>query len=320
MLRRDADENEIQYWAQRLGSDLSVSRLVKVFLESEEFRKHLTKPFAAPGHFYSPIVDAVEADKYLRELESQGTPESLPGIELDREAMVRTWRQLLPFMQSLPFAERPGSGFRYGFVNPYYSWGDGSILHAMIRLHRPQRIIEIGSGWSSACIADTAKHFLDGNCELTFIEPYPERLREVLGTNLAEERIRALEYKVQDVPLEVFDALQTHDILFIDSTHVLKTGSDVCRELCEILPRLAAGVLVHFHDMFWPFEYPKAWVVDENRSWNELYAVRVLLAHSRNWHVVLFNQYMAKLERRLIETTYPHFYKNPGGALWIERR
>jgi hypothetical protein len=67
------------------------------------------------------------------------------------------------------------------------------------------------------------------------------------------------------------------NVLFIDSTHVLRTGSDVCFELFEILPRLSPGVLVHIHDMFWPFEYPRSWVVEENRSWNELYAVRAFL-------------------------------------------
>ena len=105
----------------------------------------------------------------------------------------------------------------------------------------------------------------------------------------------------------------------VDSTHVLRTGSDVCFELFEILPRLAPGALVHFHDMFWPFEYPRSWAVDENRSWNELYAVRAFLTNNEQWEVVFFNDYFAKLETKRIEDTYPNFLRNSGGALWLRR-
>jgi len=94
----------------------------------------------------------------------------------------------------------------------------------------------------------------------------------------------------------------------------------VCFELFEILPRLSSGVLVHFHDMFWPFEYPRTWVVDENRSWNELYGVRALLTDNDAWRVLLFNDYLARLERPMIESTYPQFLRNSGGALWLMRR
>ncbi len=104
------------------------------------------------------------------------------------------------------------------------------------------------------------------------------------------------------------------------STHVLRTGSDVCYELFEMLPRLAPGVLVHFHDMFWPFECSRIWVVEENRSWNELYAVRAFLTDNAHWRVVMFNDYMARLERDLVENTYPTFYRNSGGALWIQKQ
>ena len=136
----------------------------------------------------------------------------------------------------------------------------------------------------------------------------------------AASRVRVFEKPVQQVPLSIFDALQAGDILFINSTHVLRTGGDVCFELFEILPRLSRGVLVHFHDMFWPFEYPRSWSVDENRSWNELYAVRAFLSYNDAWGIVLFNDYLAKLERPMIEATYPQFLHNSGGALWLLRR
>ena len=120
--------------------------------------------------------------------------------------------------------------------------------------------------------------------------------------------------------LSVFDALEAHDILFIDSTHVLKTGSDVSIELFDILPRLKPGVVVHIHDMFWPFEYPQAWAVQENRSWNELQAVRAFLYENGAWDILWFTDYMMHVDRALIETTCPRILRNSGGALWLRRR
>jgi Methyltransferase domain len=169
-----------------------------------------------------------------------------------------------------------------------------------------------------ACAVDTVEQYLHNDCELTFIDPHPELLLELIGD--AATRVRVVRAPVQQVPLETFDALQAGDILFIDSTHVMRTGSDVCFELFEVLPRLSQGVLVHFHDMFWPFEYPRAWAVDENRSWNELYAVRAFLTNNDTWRIVLFNDYLTRLERPMIEVTYPQFLRNSGGALWLMRR
>jgi len=271
--------------------------------------------FVPPGHFYSPIVNPIEADQHFLEIAAKGVPRALPGIRLDRDEMIQKWHSLLPFLKSNPFPEAKGSKYRYAFDNPNYSWGDGSSLHAMLRHHCPNRIIEIGSGWSSACIIDTVEHYLGGACSVTFVDPHPALVRELVGAGEA----LYFEKRVQDVPLDMFKELEGGDIVFIDSSHVLRTGSDVCFELFEILPCLRTGVLVHIHDMFWPFEYPRAWAIDENRSWNELYAVRAILTDNANWRIILFNDYLATLERPILEATYPQFLRNSGGALWLER-
>ena len=273
--------------------------------------------FVPHGHFYSPIVDPAEADNHLSQLEAEGTPSSLSGLAIDREAMIDQWQRLLPFLADIPFHADKTPDLRYAFENDAYSWGDGSILHAMLRHHRPQRIVEIGSGWSSACIVDTIERYLDNACEVTFVEPYPQLLKNLIVQTKVETKI--LDTQVQNVPMSVFDQLRAGDFLFINSTHVLRTGSDVCHELFEILPRLAKGVVVHIHDIFWPFEYPRAWAVDQNRSWNELYALRAYLMNNDNWRIAFFNHYFAALEPKLIEETYPDFLKNCGGALWLER-
>ncbi|MGD9657464.1 MAG: hypothetical protein AB7U61_07450 [Methylocystis sp.] len=96
-------------------------------------------------------------------------------------------------------------------------------------------------------------------------------------------------------------------------------GSDVCYELFEILPTLAPGVVVHFHDIFWPSEYPSLWAVDDNRSWNEIYALRALLTDNPKWRIKMFNDYMCKRARSVVYETYPRFFGNSGGAIWIEK-
>jgi Methyltransferase domain len=285
--------------------------------ERDQLRTASPTLFAPPGQFYSPVVDPVEADRHISKLEADPLPVSLNGIKIESKQMIQTWNSLLPFLHSIPFQEFRSSSFRYAFGNQFYSWGDGSILYAMLRRHQPRRVIEVGSGWSSACALDTADRYVKSECEFIFVDPYPRLLISLIG-NLAKN-VRIIELPVQQVPLATFEALEAGDILFIDSTHVLRTGSDVCFELFEVLPRLVSGVLVHFHDMFWPFEYPRLWAVDQNRSWNELYAIRAFLTNNDDWHVIFFNDYFAKTERELIAASYPDFLKNSGGALWLQR-
>ena len=268
ILRREPDRTGLDYFVEALLSGRTHASVAEELISSDEFKTQTAyKLFAPPGHFYSPIVNTLEAERHLAALEGAPAPEFVPGIVIDRSQMVQTWHSLLPFLTTIPFHDSQKPPFRYAFDNPAYAWGDGSILHVMIRHHRPKRIIEIGSGWSSACTLDTVQEYLNNECDLTFVEPYPTLLLELIGE--AASRVRIFNLPVQQMAMSFFDALEAGDILFIDSTHVMRTGSDVCFELFEILPRLASGVLVHFHDMFWPFEYPRSWVVDENRSWNE---------------------------------------------------
>jgi len=269
------------------------------------------------GHYYSPLTDRDEAAAHLDRLAGGGVTESLPEIALDRDEMVSLWKELAPFMREAPFGPQPRDGLRYGYVNGSYDRGDGMVLHAMLRRFQPRRLIEVGCGWSSACTLDTVEHYCGRGTELTFIEPHPALFRRLTTGSALQARL--IEERLQDAPADVVDALEADDVLFIDSTHVLKTGSDVCWYLFELLPRLKPGVIVHIHDMFWPFEYPRAWAVDENRAWNELYAVRAFLAGNAGWQILLFNDYLARFAQEAIRDTYPEFSQNPGGALWLRK-
>jgi hypothetical protein len=324
ILNREPLQEEVQAWLAGLRSPdprhrISGADAAEAFLASDERKTFLARLaewphlFVPPGHFYSPIV----APETIKRVKVRIYPETLPGISIDRATMVRAWQETLPHLQACPFIDGPSEEFRYHFDNPAYSYGDGSTLYAMIRRHKPKRIIEIGCGWSSACALDAIDLELGGECDVTFIEPYPQLLKDLTTGKSFEGRV--VEAPVQDVDLTEFDRLEENDILFIDSTHVLKTGSDVVFELAEVLPRLKKGVLVHIHDIFWPFEYPEAWVFDENRSWNEIYALRAFLTGNSEWKIHFFGNYLTALEHSRIEADFPLMLKNPGGAIWLRR-
>ncbi|MCU4121180.1 class I SAM-dependent methyltransferase [Variovorax sp. N23] len=123
---------------------------------------------------------------------------------------------------------------------------------------------------------------------------------------------------LQDVPVGVFQALGENDVLFIDSTHVSKVGSDVNRLLFEIFPLLAPGVVIHLHDIFYPFEYPKAWIL-EGRAWNEAYLVRAFLQDNARFQVLLMNTFMSHFHREFFEQQMPLCLHNEGASLWLRK-
>ncbi|HET7434399.1 MAG TPA: class I SAM-dependent methyltransferase [Thermoanaerobaculia bacterium] len=272
------------------------------------------RTWMSPGHFYSPIPNAAEVR--AREAELFGDPPpALPGIELHVERQLALVHELARFYGELPFSRERSDATRYWYVNPAFSFGDAIVLYSMLRHLQPRRVIEIGSGYSSALMLDTRERFLP-DVELTFIDPDSSTLRSLMREG---DRADVIASPVQSVPLERFDGLEASDVLFVDSTHVAKTGSDVNRIVFDILPRLKSGVYVHFHDVFYPFEYPKEWVY-EGRAWNEDYLLRAFLQFNDAFEIVLFSTYVARFHRELLQREMPLVLENPGGALWLRRR
>ena len=124
---------------------------------------------------------------------------------------------------------------------------------------------------------------------------------------------------VQDVPLDTFAALRAGDVLFVDSSHVVKTGSDVHHLFTKVLPVLCAGVVVHVHDVFWPFEYLRHWI-SEGRAWNEAYLLHAFLMYNDTFEIVLWNHWLATAHPEIVASELPAMLENPGGALWMRRR
>ncbi len=267
-----------------------------------------------PGHYYSPIADLREVRSRADSIFDRSRTE-LPGIDLRHDSQLALLPEFERFYEEMPFQDEPGNGLRYGFVNRFFSHGDGLALYSMLRHLRPRRVVEVGSGWSSALTLDVNDRFFDGSIECTFIEPYPDRLNELLSDRDAE-RVRIVAEPLYAAGQEAFDQLEAGDLLFIDSTHVSRVGSDVNQLLLEVVPRLPEGVTVHLHDVFWPFEYPAYWVYG-GRSWTEDYLLRALLVDNPRLQILWFNDFLAEFSAAEVEKALPGWSRNPGGSIYL---
>lgn len=231
------------------------------------------------GHFYSPVCDPADLKQRAAEIWPD-PPSACLGIDFNDASHLEILRQWFPrHIKDFDYPEHGAADTElshFYIQNSQFSWLDARALFVILRELQPRRVIEVGSGYSSLLMADVNRRFLGSRSRIRCIEPYPREFlkRGVAGIDAV------LVQRVQDVPLSVFAELEAGDVLFIDSSHVSKTGSDVNYLYFEVLPRLACGVVVHIHDIFLPHDYPRDWVIDENRSWNEQYVLRALLMHS----------------------------------------
>jgi predicted O-methyltransferase YrrM len=255
-------------------------------------------PYVAPGHFYSPVSTALDASRAVSWRERE-----LIEVDLRERHQLELVQRIASWMTELPSDRwQP---------NDWFGRGDAAVLHAMLRHLRPRRVVEVGSGYSTAVMLDTAERHLT-DLHITCVEPYPDRLKGLLRPGDAVELIAT---PVQDAGLESFEALSAGDVVFIDSTHVVKAGSDVAWLMLHVLPTLPQGIVVHVHDIFWPFEYPETWL-RERRDWTEAYLLRAFLAYNSAWQVELFTSWL--WERHADEL--PAELRTEGASsLWMRR-
>jgi predicted O-methyltransferase YrrM len=274
------------------------------------------QPLYPPGHYYSPVPDLDAARRQTARIWPPALPE-LPGIDLNVPGQLALLKEFGRLYPDQPFSSDDQPGLRYRLDNEMYGYGDGLTLHFMLRLRQPARVLELGSGWSSAAMLDTDERFLDSRTEFTFVDPYPQRLNRLLRDSDAE-RVRVLETGAERLPIDEFSRLQSGDLLFIDSSHVSKVGSDVNHLVLDVLPQLSPGVIIHVHDVFYPFEYPREWVM-EGRAWNEAYLLRAYLTNNPRTKVLWFGDYLRKFHQDDIAAAMPLATANPGCALWLEQ-
>lgn len=268
--------------------------------------------YSSPGHFYSPIVDYAQAFEYITKYGAHDSRIELPVV--DKEAMRATLHEIAPYLASTMTFLKCGPRYRESSI--YFNLGEACVYAALIGRLRPRLIIEVGSGFSSACALDAADHY-NLPTRMVFIDPHPDRLHDLLLRS-DHRRVTIYETSVQDVDLEIFDDLGENDILFLDTTHVVKTGSDVVHELFEILPRLKSGVTIHFHDIFDGWEYPREWV-QQARSWNEIYALRAFLMHNTNYRIRYFNDFVQQNLRTELAHTAIGALSDFGSGIYLTK-
>jgi hypothetical protein len=276
--------------------------------------KQIHKSSYSPGHYYSPIPNLKEIEKN-RDRVFQSPP-GIIGIDLNEEGQREFLNNLRPYINEISFSPVKGHSNRYFARNDFFVESDALYYNALLKFKKPKRVVEVGSGFSSAVlfdVIDTAGLKLES---VHFIEPYPDRLIKLLKTK-DEDQYVLHKSRVQDVAVELFTSLGSDDILFIDSSHISKIGSDVNFLIFEILPILKPGVLIHLHDILYPFEYPEGWVFD-GRFWNEAYLLKAFLMFNPQFKVIIFNNYLAQFHRAFLEEIDSRLLAS-GGSIWIEK-
>lgn len=273
------------------------------------------------NHFYSPIPD-------LKELKNDiwTTQTELIGIDINENEQLELISGFKSKFQDeynklLQNKEDISKPYEYFINNPNFGPVSGEILYSMIRNFKPKKIIEIGSGYSTYCSAQAIlkNHEIDNNysCELIAIEPYPNPILKKGFPGLT----KLIQKKVQDIPLSNFTSLQNNDILFIDSSHVLKIGSDVQYEFLEIIPRLNKGVIIHVHDILLPINYYKEWVVRNQLFWNEQYLLQAFLAFNNFFKILWAGGFLHFKHPDKLETAFKSYNRKKrfSSSFWMKK-
>jgi Methyltransferase domain len=261
-----------------------------------------------PVHFYSPIPDTSKlgADVWERET-------ALAGIDLaeSRQLNLLTgFRGFLDEYNAFPFEPAEPGGFYLN--NPMFSGTDALVLYCMIRQFRPSSIVEVGAGFSTRVLVEAARR--NGPTRIVSVDPHPaEALKE------RALPITLIERPVQELPFSVFESLERDDVLFIDSSHVVRIDGDVPYLFLEVLPRLKPGVIVHVHDIFLPRQLPREWVIDGMRFWCEQYLLQAFLAFNREFEVLLSNSFLGLRHEPVMRDVFPRSPWWGGGSFWMRR-
>jgi len=273
------------------------------------------------NHFYEPIPDTRLLNEKIWE-----TPSDLIGIDMNidgqKEILTLFQKKFRDEYDLFP-RSKTNKPHEYYILNDAFESVDGEILYCMIRYFEPKNIIEIGSGFSTYLSAQAIlknKEF-DPNyeCKFTAINPYPNNILKKGFPGLSELKIK----KVEDLSLSEFGKLRENDILFIDSSHVMKIGSDVKYELLDILPHLNKGVIIHFHDIFLPCEYPKEWVMTHHRFWNEQYGLHAFLLYNDSFKILWAASFMHLMHSNDLKNAISSYDLRKNwigpGSFWVQR-
>jgi len=308
-LRRRAFEPLLRNLARHLPQRLLVDPALFDIYQQRGW--HVT-----PVDFYQPIPDtrALPSDLWT-------TRSDLVGLDLNEPAQLDLIAEFSArFREEYERMDARSEDSR-GFHFSQRSFGpvDAEMLFCMVRSFKPRRVVEIGSGMSTLIIANAlGSNAVEGpSSEYLVIDPYPSSSVQAGVRGVS----RLLPQEVQSVPLERFTELEAGDILFVDSSHVVRIGGDVLYEYLEILPRLAPGVVVHAHDIFLPGQYPREWVLDRRRFWAEQYLLQSFLAFNNDFEVLWAAGLMDLRHPDVLGAAFRNYHANARpGSFWFRRR
>jgi len=265
-------------------------------------------------HYYNPMINP---EKYLTK--SLREDRVLKGIDFNIEGQLELLEKFNYSNELLQFPLNPTNENEYFYNNGGFESGDSEYLYNTIRYFKPKKIIEIGCGNSTLMIrnAIVSNKLDDANyfCRHICIEPFEQPWLE----NLEIELIRD---KVENIALSFFNQLEANDILFIDSTHIIRPQGDILFEYLEILPNLQLGVLIHIHDIFTPKDYLDDWIFKEHLFWNEQYLVEAFLSFNTDFKIICALNFLYHNYNNLLSEKFPilAMQKNrEPGSLWLIR-
>jgi hypothetical protein len=296
-----------QFIATVLPRCVRSERFREIFSFWERRGFHVT-----PVHFYQPIPNTQSLRETLWD-----RPSELVGIDMNDAMQLDLLRNQFPKFRH-EYEQWPtkptGEPGRFYLRKRPFGGTDALVAYCMIRHFQPRLIIEVGSGYSSLVLAEAAAK--TNTCSLICVEPFPS---DFLSKGFP--RLKALvTKKVEEIELDFFSQLEAGDILFIDSSHTVKIGGDVNYLFLEVLPRLKPGVIVHVHDIFFPFDYRRDWVLDEFRFWTEQYLLQAFLSFNSDFEVLLANKYLEYRYMKELRTTFPTSPSWDGGSFWMRRK
>ena len=275
----------------------------------------------APGHFYS-VIPNIDAN-----YNNNNNELKFLNLDFNDESHIEILSEINSYLNDFDdtfghnnITERQLEG-KYTLLNGAFEWMDARLLHYFLQKNKPKKIIEIGSG-NSTLLTSNTKDMYNLELEIICIEPYPsDYLKQLHETN----KITLIEDKLENIDLSIFSTLTENDILFIDSSHVLKLDSDVMFYFTKIFPLLNKNVLIHIHDIFFPYDYPVHWL-KEGRFWNEQYFLYVFLQYNTKFKIKFCNSYSGFKYNKELKEIQQNSYeiKNKasedvfsGGSMWL---
>lgn len=266
-----------------------------------------------PNDYYSPLNDCsfLHANRDL-------WVESFDPLDIDWNIMgqLKVAREISAYVQELADVPNDPTGDPgvYCWRNDFWNNADAVVQYGLVRSRQPKRVIEIGCGWSSLLLARALTQNKTP-CSVIQIEPY-QNLE--IFTRLPVDWVHH-KCILQRAPIEIFDKLQKGDILFYDGSHCSKAASDVNWFFFRILPRLKSGVLIHLHDIFFPYEYPEEWIFERGQTWNEQYILQAFLMNNDKYKILIANHYLFAHRKRELDDLYQGIQPSHGVSFWMQK-